>query len=228
MITMNKFFDYRYISTTLFNINNNSKVLFSVSPIRNVKNSKQLFYNEYNNNGITYATINIDWMIRIVYHGNINASFCITPSDMYHFITALHKAVEWCNNEKYHKLYKRNKINGLIEINKDIQIDSIKVFNMFEDYMELAPAIGVSTTNERYPAIGFYFNNNLEGVYMQTHLFLSFVYLMDKLDPYNLAINILTFVGSINSTSTNTNSNINNKIDNSNFFSITGAVKKND
>lgn len=230
MITLDRYMNYRYINTTLFMINSNSRVVFSVSPIRTVRNSKQLFYNEYISNGMVYGTINIDWFIRIVSfnEGNVT-SFSIMPSNIYHFIKALHEAIEWVNGDKFNKLFRRNKMNGLVEINPDVKITPIRVFNVYDDYMDIAPALmpSIINNNDRDPAIGFYFKNNLEGIYIGTQVFLSFVYLMDKLDPYNLALNTLMLHNFIDINSSSQTYNTNKAINNSNFFDRVGA-KKND
>jgi len=189
--------NYSSASTILYWFDYKTNVTFNVPLYRSINNQNRFFYGEYNSyNGARGSTLDLNWWIkiRIKLDENTRYEYKINNHELYQFMQALQTVKSYLidstdDNPAFYQIAE----TGEIVINNNIE--SVIIINSFGDSLELFLSVLQDESDQYQTGVGMIINKSTEyQPFISTNDFLNFCYMMERLNPTQMAISILNLL----------------------------------
>lgn len=185
---------YSTVSSNLFFFNKYSLNIVVQSIFKNKNGEDDIFYKTYpGTNGLDRAYINFKYWMEIRSfqrdtEGVPNA-FRIDDNNYWQFMTVLNNISNWLTGSK--PIFVKDK-KGIIRVQ---DAKPIKLEGAFGAILEFDALVRTNSNDQQTPGIGIYVNADQEPIFMDQAKFMNFKYFMDRLNPYEVAMQLVAFMG---------------------------------
>ena len=192
--------DVNRIQTTLYWLDSNYSLTFTVSTNRKTKTDEtKYFYKEYNSrNGLNiYLELYYYMEIASMPIDGVRNTFRVIDSgskaNYYQFVSAIKTIMTWLTTDIGKDLYMIMP-SGIIQVNN--KFTALKVAGPFNGIIEFMPSVmSIGTNSEQVAGINIFINDYAEPIFMDRISFLNFAYFISNFNMINAAMSMINFLG---------------------------------
>ena len=184
------------VNVTLFWLSTRCNISLSVPFYRTFRGDKEdrFFYSDFQSyTGGTYMRIDLDWWlnIRSRVDGNSNVEYGISRDSLYQFIQGIKTMYKWiAEPESGKELFYYDK-SGKLQYDKSCE--GVFIVNPTNQSIRLLPSLQQDNSGSEMGILMIINEVTELAAFVPISRFLNFVYMMEHIDPYSMALQLINF-----------------------------------